>query len=274
MYIYVSGPYRLKKQESKKELFRRIDNADKIGKEIAKKGHIPIIPHTMMREWEGTTKDKVPRKDVIRISLDLLNKCDAIYIIDYKNSIKTSEGVKAELKKAKELNLKIFKNLNEISINNNTNIENKKELANIYLKEYSECMQSYRHTYQTIWQAGSFFIAMTAALIAYATYTSNLTLKLIAFIPYIFWWIGIFTPMDRYGKIRFYRLVKLEKIINSLIPRLNLNHFRLLNKEHYFINKHKLFFRKLHIPVGIWVDLFGLIFVLIWIFMILNKILI
>lgn len=272
MYIYISGPYRIKKSESKKELFRRINQADKIGKEIAKKGHIPIIPHTMMREWEGIGKNKVPRKDVIRISLDLLNICDAIYIIDYKNSIKISEGVRAELKKAKELNLKIYKNLDEISININST-ENKKELANIYLKEYSECMQSYRHTYQTIWQAGSFFIAVTAALITYATYINNITLKFISFIPYIFWWLGIFTPMDRYGKIRFYRLVKLENIINSLIPKLNINHFRLLNKEYLFTNKHKLFFRKLHIPVGIWVDLFGLIIILVWIFMILNNIL-
>lgn len=270
MYIYVSGPYRGNKQE----IIRRIAQADKIGKEIAKKGHIPIIPHTMMREWEGTTIDKVPRKDVLRISLDLLNKCDAIYIIKYQNSIKNSEGVKAELNRAKELNLKIYKNIDEIPIANNLiNVKNKKELANFYLKEYSECMESYRHTYQTIWQASSFFIAVTAALIAYSTYINNLTLKLISFIPYIFWWLGIFTPMDRYGKIRFNRLVKLENIINSLIPNLNINHFRLLNKEQYFTNKHKLFFKKLYIPVGIWVDLFVLIIILTWIFMILNKIL-
>ena len=86
----------------------------------------------------------------------------------------------------------------------------------LFKLEYEHLAAGYRHTYQTVWQAGSVFMVISAALLAFgagdqATNTGLAALiKWIWPLPFFFWWLGIFTPMDRYGKIRLQRLQELE----------------------------------------------------------------
>ena len=74
--------------------------------------------------------------------------------------------------------------------------------------EYEQLAESYRHTYQTIWQAGSVFTAISAALLVFGSIENGVPgkiyflTKLFWPLPFFFWWLGVFTPMDRYGKIR------------------------------------------------------------------------
>jgi hypothetical protein len=97
----------------------------------------------------------------------------------------------------------------------------------VYLAEYEQCAESYRHTYETIWLAGSFFIAMTVALLAYwGDNASSIPFLLWATLPLpiLFWWQAIFRPMDRYGQERGARLAAIETTINQLLT-LNMEHF-------------------------------------------------
>lgn len=95
------------------------------------------------------------------------------------------------------------------------------ETLKAYLVEYKECMQCYRHTYQTIWQAGSIFMAITGGLLALLIKLGTGPIYLaIAFLvspfPYYYWFFAIYRPMNRYGEDRAKILGRLELKINDL----------------------------------------------------------
>lgn len=93
--------------------------------------------------------------------------------------------------------------------------------------EYEQCMESYRHTYQTIWQAGTVLVTASAAIVALAASRGGVDpiAQVIAPVPFLFWWWGIFRPMNRYGERRSKRLAELEKRLNTLVAGLDMGHF-------------------------------------------------
>jgi hypothetical protein len=98
-----------------------------------------------------------------------------------------------------------------------------------YFKEYEQCMGTYRFTYQTIWQAGSVFTVASAAVIGIAAAGGggvDPAALLIAPLPFLFWWLGVFRPMNRYGEVHSKRCARLEEILSARIPELEMNHFR------------------------------------------------
>lgn len=105
------------------------------------------------------------------------------------------------------------------------------EVLQVYLIEYEQCMESYRHTYETIWQAGSIFAAISAAVVAFSS--SSIIgngsipplIQVIAPLPVLFWYHGIYRPMNKYGELRNDRLVELEGILNDNIVGLQMNHY-------------------------------------------------
>jgi hypothetical protein len=97
------------------------------------------------------------------------------------------------------------------------------EAFQAYLIEYQECMESYRHTYATIWQASGLFAAISAGVL---TLGKGSYIDVIAPIPVIFWYIGIFIPMNRYGEIRNDRLAAIEQLLSDAIPDLDMRHYR------------------------------------------------
>ena len=98
-----------------------------------------------------------------------------------------------------------------------------------YFKEYEQAVGTYRFTYQTIWQAGSVFVTATAAIIAIAASGSggvDTAVQFLAPLPFLFWWWGVYRPMNRYGEIHSERAAEIEAMLNGMVPDLAMNHFR------------------------------------------------
>ena len=97
-----------------------------------------------------------------------------------------------------------------------------------YLKEYEECSESYRHTYQTIWQAAGLFGVISGALVGLGTQDGSVPplIQVLAPAPLVFWYVGVFRPMNRYGEVRSARLAQLEQELEDEVPGLKMRHFR------------------------------------------------
>lgn len=229
MYIYVSGPYSAtnsgSNEEKQKQIESNIKEADKIAIELVKKGHFPFVPHTMMRDWENLTN----RSLTLDICKKWVERCDAFYFIG------PSEGAEIERKVAVEYHLPVYRSLNDIpevtSVPPVSMLSS--EAIKSYFTEYTQCMESYRHTYATIWQAGAIFAAISAGIITFAE-KSNVDnsnsisplILILAPLPLLFWWWGIFIPMNRYGEYRRNRLVDIEIILrHPSIRGLHMKHF-------------------------------------------------
>lgn len=127
------------------------------------------------------------------------------------------------------------------------------EARRALLVEYEQCMESYRHTYQTIWQAGALFGAISAAVLAISakgggstvviamhqatsTYTSTPSssgfwVSVAAPVPFLFWYLGIFLPMNGYGEVRAERLAAIEGLLNDGTPGLTMAHYVSYNQS-------------------------------------------
>lgn len=144
-------------------------------------------------------------------------------------------------------------------------VDNELELFKL---EYEQLAEGYRHTYQTVWQAGSVFMVISTVLLAlgatdYAeAHGFELLIRWIWPLPFFFWWLGIFTPMDRYGKIRLQRLQELEKYTwDNCKWSYQMRHFtynvQLRKRQKLFV------FSKLR--VGYVIDVFAIVFASVWI---------
>lgn len=226
MFIYVSGPYSPPASETdltqrEKIIEENVKKANEVALAIASKGHFPFVPHTMMHGWEDI--HRVPREQALQICHKWVEKCDALYFI------KSSAGAESERQVAVRRNLPIYRNLDDIpeaTVDASSNLL--PEAFKAYLTEYQECVDSYRHTYTTIWQAGALFSAISAAIVAFA---GPKWIQMLAPLPFIFWYLGIFTPMDRYGELRSERLAKIEQLLNHAVPGLGMDHFINYNKS-------------------------------------------
>jgi ribosomal protein S27E len=104
-----------------------------------------------------------------------------------------------------------------------------------YLREYEQCAESYRQTYATIWQAGAVCIALSAAWIAIGKGQAGIEsmpywFKSTMLLPVLFWWVGIFLPMERYAEQRSTRLGKIESELNRNVTGLHMRHFQEYNE--------------------------------------------
>jgi len=73
--IYVAGPFRA---DSPWEVECNIRKAERVGLAIAKRGAVPVIPHTMYRFFEGVCSDVF----WLGAGLNLLSTCNAIMMCD------------------------------------------------------------------------------------------------------------------------------------------------------------------------------------------------
>lgn len=227
MFIYVSGPYSPSKnvadyEERNRQIEENVSKANEVALAILQKGHVPFVPHTMMKGWEE--RYGVDRETMMKISDLWVAKCDALYFIA------PSPGANAEKKCAIQNNLKIFEDIEQIPPANFEQLATSlpEQAFNAYLTEYKECMESYRHTYATIWQAGALFGAISGAMVAIVGSGSmqfTPLLQVLVPLPILFWYWGIFRPMNGYGELRSDRLAEIEKILNQNISRLKMQHF-------------------------------------------------
>jgi hypothetical protein len=112
----------------------------------------------------------------------------------------------------------------------------KKEESNLrvtcLLKEYEETAECFRHTYATIWQSGIMFATFSVAVFGFFfSFEDKLKLYL-PYLPFVslgsilVWWLMVFEPMNHYGDIRQERCSKIEEELSSIVPNLNMRHFR------------------------------------------------
>ena len=102
--IFVAGPYG--DRESNDVIDKNVEEAKRIGKEIALKGHYPFIPHTMLYRWEEDKRFKLQQfKD---IDFQWLEYCDALFFIG------ESPGANVEREIAQKKGLHIYESIEEV----------------------------------------------------------------------------------------------------------------------------------------------------------------
>jgi len=91
--------------------------------------------------------------------------------------------------------------------------------------EYEKCVETYQDIYHSIWKIFSYYSAITAAfLISSREFFPSFELPLLVLIgsfPLCFWWVGIYSPMNRYGEGKINRLIEIEKELRLLITELD-----------------------------------------------------
>lgn len=275
MLIYVAGGHSLKpirhtritKDKTREENIKKVQAAIIA---ITKKGHIPLVPYLTFQWYKG--RNEATEKLIKETSNYWLKKCDAVYFVEpfideeseWERLYIINEGIP------------IYYNIDDIPDHEPPKISSAAFQA--YLVEYEQCMQNYRHTFATIWQAGALFAAISAGIIAFAgsspightsTGLTPLILVLVP-IPLIFWYLGIYRPMNRYCEQDNDRLVQIEDFLSSTIPDLNMRHMRVFSssrKGETFIKRLLSFKWLLRPRVVEVVSIFGVIMIIIEIYL-------
>lgn len=107
LVIYISGPYTGKTPE---ETIANVVEAEAMGVEVMKLGCVPLVPHTMTREWD---RFGFSWEQFIEVDLELLSRCDAILMLprwrDSKGAVIEHDSAKAEA-------IPIFYDLNDLRV--------------------------------------------------------------------------------------------------------------------------------------------------------------
>lgn len=96
--LYIAGPYRGKNSW---EVEQNIQRAESYIEMIAKCGILPVCPHTMFRNFDGTMTGQW----WLDATAQLLVRCDGIFLVD---GWRNSAGSLSELEMAKGLGMDIF----------------------------------------------------------------------------------------------------------------------------------------------------------------------
>ena len=100
MKIYVAGPY------TGGDIVLNVRNAIEVGNFIFNNGHTPFVPH-LFHLWHMVSPR--PYKDWMKMDMEWLKKCDALYRLNGP-----SAGADLEVKKTIELGIPVFTNLTDL----------------------------------------------------------------------------------------------------------------------------------------------------------------
>lgn len=103
--IFVAGPYRA---DTEYGVHQNIARAEAAAIELWKLGLSVICPHKNTAYFGGATDDQV----WLAGDLEQLRRCDALFLV---KGYEQSEGALGEIKLAKELDLPIFEDLDEVA---------------------------------------------------------------------------------------------------------------------------------------------------------------
>lgn len=96
--IYVAGPFRA---PDGWEVACNVHRAEQAGREVARLGAVPLIPHSIGARMAGTETDVY----WIRATLELMHRADAVLVLPgYEQSI----GTLGEIKEARSAGLPLF----------------------------------------------------------------------------------------------------------------------------------------------------------------------
>ena len=104
--IYVSGPY---SSDSETMRLENIRLADETGREIARRGFIPFVPHLMPGAWDSD--EVLTWDDCMAIDLYFLRKCDAILLLP---GWQASKGAKIEHQEAERRGILILESIDQV----------------------------------------------------------------------------------------------------------------------------------------------------------------
>ncbi len=102
LLIFIAGPYNSPEASVREENVKCIQQ---IAKVLISKGHFVLECHSLEHALRGT---ELKHAEFLRQTLNWLKRCDAIFFAA------PSPGANMELRKAEELGLPVFKNLEEV----------------------------------------------------------------------------------------------------------------------------------------------------------------
>jgi hypothetical protein len=108
MIIFVSGPY---SHPDDMRVLNNVENAMWVGYELTRRGHWPVVPHLMHYFDMFLRRERIahpPYDFYIQWCLSLLDRCDALYLID------RSPGADQEVRRANRNNIPIYRRMNQV----------------------------------------------------------------------------------------------------------------------------------------------------------------
>jgi len=108
--IYVAYRY---SADNVLDVLHNIGKAVEVGRQIAKLGHSPFVPHLDCLLAIFDYKNELPLSYYYNCSMDWLKASDALYVID-ENDLINSKGVAAEWKCANDVKLPVYFSLDQI----------------------------------------------------------------------------------------------------------------------------------------------------------------
>lgn len=90
--VYVAGPYRATTPWGVEQNVRR---AEEVALELARRGYVPLCPHTMYRFFDGQCDDAF----WLGGTLELMRRCDLVVMVDGWEASQGSRGEHAEAKR-------------------------------------------------------------------------------------------------------------------------------------------------------------------------------
>jgi len=105
--IYIAGCYT---GTTKEERNLNIEHARAVGREVARLGHFPVIPHCNSAYFDDTAPD-IPPEFWLEGDIVLMKRCDSVlFMLGWRRS----QGALNEFEEAKKAGLKIHETFTEI----------------------------------------------------------------------------------------------------------------------------------------------------------------
>lgn len=106
-HAYIAGPYRAK---TKAERDLNIESARQVGVKVARKGYMPLIPHSNTARFDDIAPD-LPDEMWLKGTLEQMEKCDIVVLCP---GYEHSSGTLAEMRRARDLGIPIYESTREV----------------------------------------------------------------------------------------------------------------------------------------------------------------